>query len=68
MIKLDLSAAGWRKSSYSSGQGGECVEVAGLPSVIAVRDSKDPHGPRLVFDAAAWRSFARRVRDGSLDR
>jgi hypothetical protein len=36
---------GWRKSSYSNGLGGECVELAALPGQILIRDSKDPHGP-----------------------
>ncbi|HEU5029280.1 MAG TPA: DUF397 domain-containing protein [Spirillospora sp.] len=38
----------WRKSSYSGGNGGECVEVADFAGVVAVRDSKDPDGPKLV--------------------
>ncbi|MFJ1753979.1 DUF397 domain-containing protein [Kitasatospora sp. NPDC088134] len=48
----------WRKSSYSGGSGA-CVEIA-VPStaVIAVRDSKDPHGPQLRFSAEAWAAFA----------
>ncbi|RKT19545.1 helix-turn-helix protein [Streptomyces sp. 1114.5] len=47
----------WLKSSYSDG-GGQCVEVApGLPGVLPVRDSKDPHGPQLAFGTDAWRSF-----------
>ncbi|QRX92693.1 DUF397 domain-containing protein [Streptomyces noursei] len=55
---LDLSNASWRKSSYSNGTGGDCVEVAdGLPGVVPVRDSKDPQGPALVFSAARWSSF-----------
>jgi hypothetical protein len=56
---LDPSAVAWRKSSHSGGQGGQCVEVAvAAPvSAVAVRDSKDPDGPRLLLDAAAWRAF-----------
>lgn len=43
---MDLSRAEWRKSSKSSGNGGNCVEVArNLPGIVAVRDSKDPDGP-----------------------
>jgi hypothetical protein len=53
----DLTGATWRKSTYSSGEGGQCVEVAdGLP-VIPVRDSKDPEGPALIFPPAAWTAF-----------
>ncbi|GAA1262968.1 DUF397 domain-containing protein [Sphaerisporangium rubeum] len=55
---MDLSIAVWRKSSFSGGNGGQCVEVAGnLPSVVAIRDSKFPDGPTLVFSPSEWRSF-----------
>ncbi|MCZ7436556.1 DUF397 domain-containing protein [Micromonospora sp. WMMC241] len=55
---MDLSDARWRKSTRSGGNGGDCVEVAGnLPSVVAVRDSKDPAGPVLTFTPAAWTRF-----------
>jgi hypothetical protein len=48
----------WRKSSYSSDQGGECVEVAETPTAtIAVRDSKNPAGPVLTVDPAAFTTF-----------
>ncbi|MCN0176930.1 DUF397 domain-containing protein [Salinispora arenicola] len=54
----DLTAAHWRKSTRSSSNGGNCVEVAGnLPGIVGVRDSKDPAGPALVFGPAAWRAF-----------
>ncbi|MGC5032985.1 DUF397 domain-containing protein [Micromonospora sp. DT229] len=55
---MDLSDARWRKAARSNSSGGDCVEVAdNLVGVIAVRDSKDPSGPVLAFDPAAWRSF-----------
>ncbi|MET8539999.1 DUF397 domain-containing protein [Kitasatospora sp. NPDC004799] len=56
----------WRKSSYSGTNGGNCVEVAAelLPGVVPVRDSKDPHGPTLVFPAAAWEAFVTAVQEG----
>ncbi|MEV4611308.1 DUF397 domain-containing protein, partial [Kitasatospora sp. NPDC049258] len=61
----DLNAASWRKSTYSTGDGGDCVEVAdGFDGVMPVRDSKDPDGPALVFPSAAWRSFVAGVRAG----
>jgi Domain of unknown function (DUF397) len=61
----DLSAAEWRKSSYSNQDGGNCLEVAdGFPGVIPVRDSKDPQGPGLVFAAAAWGDFIAGVQAG----
>jgi hypothetical protein len=55
---MDLTGAIWRKSTRSSGNSGDCVEVAGnLPGLVGVRDSKDPAGPVLVVDPAAWRAF-----------
>ncbi|MER7765634.1 DUF397 domain-containing protein, partial [Kitasatospora sp. NPDC096140] len=56
-MDVDLTHAGWRKSTYSGGQNG-CIEVAdGFTSVMPVRDSKDPSGPALVFSSTAWQSF-----------
>jgi hypothetical protein len=58
----------WRKSRYSSGQGGNCVEVAQLDDGgRAVRDSKDPSGPMLRFTPAEWAAFTAGVRDGEFD-
>ncbi|PKV85519.1 DUF397 domain-containing protein [Streptomyces sp. TLI_146] len=56
-----LGAARWRKSSHSGNQGGECVEIAALPSTVAVRDSKDPHGPAIRFNPAAFGDFVRQL-------
>ena len=65
---MDLSAAIWRKSSRSSDNGGQCVEVAAnLPGVVAVRDSKDPDGPKLVFNPAEWQAFIGGVKAGEFD-
>ncbi|MEU5882086.1 DUF397 domain-containing protein [Spirillospora sp. NPDC047279] len=47
MSTSDLLSASWRKSSHSGGDGGQCVELAGIGGGIAIRDSKDPHGPVL---------------------
>jgi Domain of unknown function (DUF397) len=63
----DMSSVNWRKSSYS-GSGGQqngCVEVARrLPGGVAVRDSKDPDGPRVIFTPADWQAFTRQVKAG----
>jgi hypothetical protein len=59
--------AAWRKSSYSGGNGGECVEV-GVQSQadrVLVRDTKDCQGPMLRFTPDAWRRFADRVRSAA---
>jgi hypothetical protein len=45
----------WRKSTYSSSNGGNCAEVAAAPGAILVRDSKNPDGPRLTFGPDTWR-------------
>jgi hypothetical protein len=61
---MDLTSAEWHKSSYSTNNG-NCVEVArSLPGVVAVRDSKDPDGPALVFTAGEWRAFVSGARAG----
>jgi hypothetical protein len=49
---------GWRKSSYSGGDNGSCIEVVdGVAGVVPVRDSKAPSGPALVISEGAWSSF-----------
>jgi hypothetical protein len=47
----------WRTSSYSGGQGGNCVQVAPRPRGVAVRDSKDTPGPMLTFPHEVWLGF-----------
>jgi hypothetical protein len=65
---MDLSNAKWRKSTRS-GSTGNCVEVAdNLQGVVAVRDSKDPTGPTLVFTLAEWEAFIGGAKDGEFDR
>jgi Domain of unknown function (DUF397) len=83
---MDLTGAVWRKSSYSAGNGGDCVEVAevwrkssysgsnggdcvevarALPAAVAVRDSKDPGGPKLIFTPQDWAAFTQAIRAGA---
>ncbi|MFI0902503.1 DUF397 domain-containing protein [Streptomyces sioyaensis] len=58
----------WVKSSYSSQDGGNCVEWspahAGAHGIVPVRDSKDPNGPALRFEPAAWSAFVAGVQTG----
>ena len=60
-----LKAAKWRKSRHSN-PSGNCVEMARLPGQrVAVRDSRRPDGPALLFSQAAWETFLRSLRDGA---
>lgn len=59
----DLDAATWHKSSHSGGDGGNCLEVThDFPTLVPVRDSKNPHGPKLIFPASVWAAFVDAVR------
>lgn len=55
-MTIDLAGAQWRKSQKSASNGG-CVEVANLGTHVAMRDSKDPDGPALVFTPHEWDCF-----------
>jgi Domain of unknown function (DUF397) len=58
----------WHKSSYSSDQGGACIEVAALgDGGRAVRDSKNSAGPTLSFTTAAWAAFTTGIRTGEFN-
>ncbi|MFJ2777924.1 DUF397 domain-containing protein [Kitasatospora sp. NPDC087315] len=60
--------ADWKTSSYSQGDGGNCVEVATnvarVEQLVPVRDSKDRSGPELSFSAVGWASFVAAVQAG----
>ena len=61
MTEINLSRAEWHKSSYS-GQSGNCAEVArNLPGLVAVRDSKEPGGAKLVVSKETCQVFIRSV-------
>jgi hypothetical protein len=61
MISASASGGGlalkWIRSSYSTDEGPDCVEVAAAPATVLVRDSKNPAGPRLALAPAAWMTF-----------
>lgn len=62
-----LRAAKWRKSRHSN-PSGNCVEMARLPGErVAVRDSRLPEGPALLFSQAAWEMFLRGLREGAVE-
>ncbi|MEU8121146.1 DUF397 domain-containing protein [Spirillospora sp. NPDC049024] len=56
---MDLIDVTWRKATKSGENGGACVEVASVSDVLAIRDSKDPAGPKLIIGRADFRHFAR---------
>ena len=60
-----LSEPAWQRSSHCSSN--SCVEIALLGTQAAVRDSKDKHGPMLVFTKAEWDAFLEGARNGEFD-
>ncbi len=67
MPATDLHGATWRKSNRSNSQG-NCVELAGLPGgEVAVRNSRHPGGPALIYTSAEIDAFIRGVKDGNFD-
>jgi Domain of unknown function (DUF397) len=61
----DLSSATWRKSTRSAGGGSNCIEIAHLSGLIAIRDSKNSHGAMLIFSPAAFQHLADRLKSGT---
>ena len=67
MPAADLRGVRWRKSGRSSAQG-NCIETARLPgNEVAVRNSRDPQGPALIFTRAELHAFLEGVKDGDFD-
>ncbi len=67
MNRTDWTRVTWTKSTRSNGSG-DCVETARLSDGSrAVRDSKDPEGPVLMFTPSEWRAFVAGVKDGEFD-
>ena len=54
---MTVEQLNWFKSSYSGGEGGECLEVAVTPHIIHLRDSKNPPGPHLTLSPTTWSAF-----------
>ncbi|MBK6013559.1 DUF397 domain-containing protein [Streptomyces sp. MBT53] len=67
-VSTELAPEGaWFKSSYSTGEGGNCVEVAALSTKVGVRDSKNAAGPALAVRTGAWSAFVSLFRSHSFD-
>ena len=66
-MRVDLSGAQWIKSTHSGPDSDDCVEVAFVGEAIAVRDSKNPDGPALIFTPAEWDAFVGGAKDGEFD-
>jgi len=66
-LTVDLTNARWFKSSRSSGNTDNCVEVAFVDGSVAVRDSKDRQGPALRYTSAEWEAFLAGVKSGEFD-
>jgi hypothetical protein len=63
MTEPTVPESAWSKSSYSSGEGGECVEVADAAGTIHIRDSKVRSGPVLTVAPDAWAGLVRLAAD-----
>lgn len=61
-----LTSLTWRTSSYSGSNGGNCIQIATTATAVAVRDSKDPHGPVLAFGPRDWQRFTSQVKANAL--
>jgi hypothetical protein len=68
VLVTELPAVTWQKSRRSN-PSGNCVECAVLPdgAGIAVRNSRDPQGPALIYTPAEIEAFILGVRDGDFD-
>ena len=66
VIKAEVNLLDWRKSRWSMGGTGDCVEVAPIDGKILVRDSKHKAGPVLAYPADAWCHFLGKVKRDSL--
>lgn len=66
-IQVDLSRAEWRSSAGAGSGSDNSVEVAFVDGAVAVRDSRQPDGPVLVFTPEEWDAFVGGAKDGEFD-
>lgn len=62
------SIAGGQKPMHGNGSGGRRIEVLGVPSTIAIRDSKNPDGGMLRFSPGEWRDFLAAIKNDTISR
>jgi hypothetical protein len=61
----DFSTVNWRKSTHSGqDENSDCVELAAVEEQVAIRDSKDPNGPKLMLTASQWHALTARLKNG----
>jgi hypothetical protein len=66
-LRVNLANAAWQKSSRSGPYSDNCVEIAFVDGGVAMRDSKHPDGPVLLFTPAEWDAFVEGAKDGEFD-
>ncbi|WP_121433392.1 DUF397 domain-containing protein [Actinomadura pelletieri] len=60
---MDLSSVTWRKARKTTENGGNCVEIASVSGTIAIRDSKNPDGPRLTINHNDFRRLIKTIKN-----
>lgn len=63
----DFSEASWTKSTRSQQTTDQCVELAGVGGYTAVRDSKDPEGPKFILEGRVWQRLRHQIKAGVFD-
>lgn len=66
-LRVNLADAVWQKSTRSGPVSDNCVEIAFVDGAVAMRDSKHPDGPVLLFTAEEWDAFVEGAKDGEFD-
>jgi hypothetical protein len=65
-ISSEFGGLDWRKAQLSVNNGA-CVELARANDMIAIRDSKDPAGPVLMYTPTEWHAFLHGAKNGEFD-
>jgi hypothetical protein len=60
---MDLNGAAWRKATRSHEDGDQCVEIASVAEAVAIRDSKDPDGPKVTMSRQGFQRFTNALKN-----